>query len=88
MATGAFLEMIRWNWPRASVASYHNAGANFVAYTGWILRRNGSTLSLDEALLICGAMAIVCGAFIFFRRGWWWWAEHRSDREVTHLDLK
>ena len=88
IATGAFVEMIRWSWPHVFPASYHRANASFIAHTGWLLTKNRSPLSLGEALLIGGAMAIVCGAFIFFRKGWWWWAEHRDERDITRIDLK
>ena len=88
IAIGAFVEIVRWSWPHLSFASYHKADTGFVAYTGWLLTRNHSPLSLGEALLIGGAMAIACGAFIFFRKGWWWWAEHRGEKDITQIDLK
>ena len=88
IALGIVLEIIGGTWLRAFPGSYKKANTSFVAYTGWITARRRSPLSIHEALLIAGLMAIVCGAFIFCRKGWWWWAEHRDVRDITQIDLK
>jgi hypothetical protein len=82
---GLAILAFRYAWPRVALASFQQASA-FVFRHSPQLQPAPDDLSVY--LVIVASMCLVCGAFIFFRRGVWWWSEWRNERDIIRLKLR
>jgi hypothetical protein len=82
---GLAILAFRYAWPRVALASFQQASA-FVFRHSPQLQPSPNDLSVYLGFAAC--MCMICGAFIFFRRGVWWWEERREERDIIRLKLK
>jgi hypothetical protein len=75
----------RYAWPRVALASFQQASLFVFRH---FPSRQPAPDDLGEYLVIAGSMCLICGVFIFFRRGVWWWDEWRNERDIIRLKLK
>jgi hypothetical protein len=85
ITTGLAILAFRYAWPRVALATFQQASA-FVFRHSPQLQPSPDDLSVY--LVIAACMCMICGAFIFFRRGVWCWAERRDERDIIRLKLK
>ncbi len=82
---GLAIFAFRYAWPRVALASFQQASAFVFRHSPQLQPAPGD---LSVYLVIVASMCLICGAFIFFRRGVWWWAERRDERDIIRLKLK
>jgi hypothetical protein len=75
-------------WPRFWPGSFRAISLFFYNYIAWILERHGDRPSLAFILGFAGGVSVLCGVFIFFRRGVWWLQERREENETVGLKLR
>jgi hypothetical protein len=76
MIAGLSIFGVRYGWPRVGFASFQRASAFVFLHLPSHVRVPDD---LSGYLVIAASMCLVCGAFIFFRRGVWWWSEWRNE---------
>jgi hypothetical protein len=75
----------RYAWPRVALASFQQASAFVFCH---FPSRQPTPDDLSRYLVLAGSTCLVCGVFIFFRRGVWWWDERRNERDLIRLKFK
>jgi len=91
MIAGLAILAVRYVWPLVGFASFQRASA-FIYHADAVLHRYSLARSagpedLSGYLAVAALLCLICGAFIFLRRGFWWWAERRNEKEITQLKL-
>jgi hypothetical protein len=85
------LGLIRFGWPRLARESFQKASALFFRcelYLHFYRRHLPSLDDLGDYFVVATFICLLCGTFIFFRRGVWHWQERVDEKSITRLDLK
>jgi hypothetical protein len=88
MCVGLLIAVLRFVWPVVAPDSFHKASAAVFRYVATYAALPPSPGIVGFYLDCLAAIFLVCGAFVFFRKGVFWLDERENERAITRLNLK
>jgi hypothetical protein len=88
IGVGVLFGLARFAWPLLAPKSFGKASAAVYHYLAAHSNLPPSPDVFSFYLDLLTAIFLVCGAFIFFRKGVFWLDERESERAITRLNLK